>query len=100
MKREEAIPMLEQIGRHECIWMACRHDEVYKTIDMAIEALKAQRPHGEWIPTDEIGYVVRCSECKYETLDDVSEEYDFCPRCGLPMTDKALAILRKREGET
>ena len=42
MTREEAISMLEQIGRHECIWMVCRHNEVYKAIDMAIEALKEQ----------------------------------------------------------
>lgn len=43
MTREEAISMLEQIGRHECIWMVCRHNEVYKAIDMAIEALKREK---------------------------------------------------------
>lgn len=43
MNREEAISMLEQIGRHECIWMFFRHNEVYKAIDMAIEALKREK---------------------------------------------------------
>ena len=40
MTREKAISLLEQIGRHECIWMVCRHKEVYEAIDMAIESLK------------------------------------------------------------
>lgn len=41
---EKAISMLEQIGRHECIWMVCRHNEVYEAIDMAIDAIqKVQR---------------------------------------------------------
>ena len=42
MTNDEAISMLEQIGRHKCIWMVCRHNEVYKAIDMAIEALKRE----------------------------------------------------------
>lgn len=40
------------------------------------------RSHGMWIPTDEIGNVVRCSECNYETCEDISEEFKFCPKCG------------------
>ena len=46
-----------------------------------------ERPHGEWIPTDEMGYMVRCSECNFVTHDDVSEEYNFCPNCGADMRE-------------
>ena len=41
----------------------------------------------EWIPTDEIGYVVRCSKCNYETFEDISEEFNFCPNCGARMKE-------------
>lgn len=45
-----------------------------------------ERPHGEWIPTDEIGSVVRCSRCSFRTCADVAEEeYNFCPNCGARM---------------
>lgn len=74
MTREEAISMLEQIGRHECIWMVCRHNEVYETIDIAIEALK-ERPHGK-IVKDENGYPM-CSRC-----GEKRSFWNFCPRCG------------------
>lgn len=58
-----------------------------------------ERPHGEWIYHAE--WEVD-GECPYECSkcgigSDV--DYDFCPGCGLPMTEKALEILRKREGE-
>lgn len=50
----------------------------------------------KWIPTDELGFVVRCSECNYETFGDICEEFNFCPNCGTPMTEKALEIIRNR----
>ena len=79
MSREETISMLEQIGRHECIWMVCRHNEVYETIDNAIKALKEQRPHGEWEKKPEICYdYFYCSECGYA----YKHAFNFCPNCG------------------
>lgn len=48
-----------------------------------------ERPHGEWIPVDEIGNVVRCSQCSFRTCADVAEEeYNFCPNCGASMIKK------------
>lgn len=37
----------------------------------------------------------KCSECQKE-LDGLEDAYNFCPRCGAPMTDKAVDILWKR----
>ena len=47
-----------------------------------------ERPHGEWLPTDEVGSVVRCSRCSFRTCADVAEEeYNFCPNCGADMRE-------------
>lgn len=51
-----------------------------EAIDMAIEALKEQRPHGEWIKF-ECGYEThsKCSEChNTNTWGEVT----YCPWCG------------------
>ena len=37
----------------------------------------------------------KCSECQ-EELDGLEDAYNFCPRCGAPMTDEAVDILWKR----
>lgn len=61
------------------------------------------RPHGEWKEVDIKplpygGYTCnyQCNKCNYFT-----KEYhlNFCPNCGLPMTEKALEILRKKAGD-
>lgn len=61
----------------------------------AIKALGEQRHLGEWIDR-EIYDAPRwkCSECGR------TEPYkeNFCPNCGLPMNEKALEMIRKREG--
>lgn len=80
----------------------CIHDSVCaQTWRMAdgCSYYEEQRPHGEWGEWDEDkGYP--CSNCG-EYLP-YSEEYDyqtnFCPKCGAPMNEIALEILRKREG--
>lgn len=52
----------------------------------------------KWIPTDEMGYVVRCPECNYEACAVVAKEvYNFCPNCGMPMNERALEIIRNRK---
>ena len=65
-------------------YLVCDPEEI---IDLAptIE----ERPRGEWLPTDEIGNVVRCSRCSFRTCADVAEEdYNFCPKCGADMREK------------
>jgi len=38
----------------------------------------------------------KCSVCDKSPIFAIKS--DFCPNCGTPMTEKALEILRKREG--
>lgn len=49
-------------------------------IDKAIEALKREQPHGEWI---DIELYVRCSLCK--SLHTYFA--NFCPNCGADMRE-------------
>ena len=52
-------------------------------------------PYGEWEKKPEICYdYFYCSGCGYA----YKHAFNFCPNCGLPMNEKALEILRKREG--
>lgn len=55
-----------------------------KAFDMAIEALKEQRPHGEWIEHRRYnwGYYseYECSSCHDEVWQKT--EWQFCPNCG------------------
>ena len=85
--------------------------------DLLDEMPTVERQHGEWIKGREISRTMLCDETlciDYENftcsvcglvLDrllynvDGSVFYQFCPSCGSPMTEKALEILRKREGD-
>ena len=40
-----------------------------------------------------------CSNCDYEADDIDKERWNFCPNCGMPMTEEALEILARRNGE-
>lgn len=76
MTREDAISILEtmQTEQEEKDFLSrC-------ALDMAIEALKEQRPRGEWIKF-ECGYEThsKCSEChNTNTWGEVT----YCPWCG------------------
>lgn len=50
--------------------------------------------HGRWMPVDAFGEdPYSCSECG----NGVNVYgYIFCPNCGMPMTDEAIEILKKR----
>lgn len=50
------------------------------SIDMAIEALKNQRPHGKWKCEYSRAY---CSECNDFIVGFILP--DFCPNCGADM---------------
>jgi len=60
-------------------------EEVGKAFDKAVEVLKTERPHGEWI------FVSRgCYKCPF--CQDLSRGGNFCPNCG--------AVMKKTEGKT
>lgn len=95
MTREEAINELTEalmeinpndLGREEILRWAV-------ALEMAIEALKEQRPRGEWIETSNIwetedlsgwGYYKECSCCH----DQVRCRTPFCSTCGADMRKK------------
>ena len=64
-----------------------------KYVDCAIEALKEQRPHGQWICNEDGNY--ECSECGIAWKDmpakDAKPVFKACPWCG--------ADMRSEEGE-
>ena len=88
MTREEAIKKLEVLTI-----MPWNIPELLEALDMAIEALQADRPHGEWIEeyADANGDKwYRCSHCGerfvlIEKGEASTEPYHFCPNCEADM---------------
>ena len=76
MEKTEAIKILSNIGD----WTIFHKEK--EAFDMAIEALKDQRPHGEWL------YHLITTECPFcnrrYRREDLPDE-NFCPNCGADM---------------
>lgn len=79
MTRERAIQILK-MNEQEKWRSGITAEEEKEAVDMAIEALKEQRPHGK-IVKDEKGYPM-CSRC-----GEKSSFWNFCPRCGADMKE-------------
>ena len=85
MKREEAIKLIDT-------HTVCFYNEIdsptLQALHMAIEALSADRPRGEWTYLHgSIGsyMTISCPFCG-TTFNDVAEwEYNYCPSCGAKM---------------
>lgn len=79
MTREEAIKILVRLP---LLRMCTRDtmDKVSDALNMAIEALKAQK-RGEWVKyKDENGYTkFMCSNCRFTRGRDKPK---YCPNCG------------------
>lgn len=86
MKREEAIDRIK--------WAKQRLDrvtyspETQEALDMAIEALKEQRPHGEWIDSEDNNYC-KCSICGNIVM--IEEVTTYCGSCGASMVKEGEA---------
>jgi uncharacterized paraquat-inducible protein A len=84
MTREEAIKLIDN-------HTVCFYNEIdsptLQALHMAIEALSAERPKGEWQKVDEQPYFrkhfdnVCCSVCHYKGM----KKYNYCPNCGARM---------------
>ena len=92
MTREEAILILNTSldcdkGKSKMFMFPM---QLYITAqEMAIEALKEERPHGEWAYTTHFGSRFRiCSVCKAEKEDDHASGWNFCQYCGADMRVK------------
>lgn len=86
MTRKKAIEYLEWIRPKKPYTMDRKN--VQEAIDMGIEALKEQRPHGEW--TKLTIYESTCSCCKNVIDRQMFVELpNFCPNCGSDNRPKA-----------
>ena len=88
MTNKEAIRILRDSAETASIF------EIAEAVDMAIEALKEQRPHGEWIRIDKwvdeiyVGGFIHKDCPMIKVSDDclyAPWEYKFCPNCGADM---------------
>ena len=86
MRNEKAIKEI----RH---WIdGCPFADTKEAFELAINALKAEKPKGKWLITDAWPHNVYCSNC-YETYaqadweiwKDGSLPRMFCPNCGADM---------------
>lgn len=90
MTREEAIKQMEEfmvIDDWSLVYLPDLHD----ALELAIEALKEQRPHGEWIGDTDIDGTCKCSICRMTFDIDrlkmvmCNGKYEMppcCPNCG------------------
>ena len=92
MNRERAIQILK-MNEQEKWRSGITSEEEKEAVDMAIEALKEQRPHGEWRECEvknifgEKMKVYECSNCKRKNIGDIwiMCKLSFCPHCGADM---------------
>ena len=85
MTRKEAIQILSTRDAHGVM---CGYTSgVTEALDMAIEALSVDRPHGKWQKVEEQSYfrkdydIVCCSVCRKKG----NRKWNFCPNCGARM---------------
>ena len=81
MKKQEAIEWLKSIRRTSIF-------EQVEAIDMAIEALQADRPSGEWICKGDYAMCSKCgglSDTQFDGVERIPKTTAFCPHCGARM---------------
>ena len=85
MNREEAIKLLENDEERPCTdeccaSFTCEECKFFQALNMALDALKEERPHGEWKADG------TCSECGIYSSLNKAVTY-FCPNCGAKMKE-------------
>ena len=82
MTRKDAIKTLRELWREtNNPW----YEEVY---NMAIEALQADRPSGEWICKGDYAMCSKCgclSDTQFDGVERIPKTTAFCPNCGADM---------------
>lgn len=77
------------IRRLEAMYGEAEDNETKEALFYATEALKEQRPHGEWIETDDGDEIYdnykKCTNCG-ESI--ISTHMSYCGNCGAKMGDK------------
>ena len=89
MSKAEAITRIDRFLSYlekiytpqcDCEEALIRMDDITAFV-IARDALKEQRPHGEWV--DKIYDVATCSKCSYRGGN--FHNFNFCPNCGASM---------------
>lgn len=85
MTREEAVFYIKELQKT----YASMDKKVAEAVDMAIEALSAERT-GKWVyirifKTENDIAELRCSECGKIASFEQGEDMNFCPSCGADM---------------
>jgi len=93
MTREEAIQALKDLAeinvRYRC------DDKWITALDMAISALSADRPSGEWLDVNGDGSLWECTNCH----DKACCKGNFCSECGARMENTKNALESQAEQE-
>ena len=110
MTQEEAIKVLENGGWWDLfipvttIEGRIEEDKLYEALDLAVSALRpitreqVEKMRGNFFQAgiDDVAQDTwRCSWCLVQEFGDI-RGINFCPSCGTPMTDEAVALLAKR----
>ena len=77
----------------------CRaYDECGDILEIIDKQPTIEPPKGKWLKEDRNGveYTAVCSECGYSTFWSDVEDYNFCPCCGFPMTEREESEQRHR----
>ena len=80
------------IRRLESMYGEAKDNETKEALFYAIEALKEQRPHGEWIDKGEYAECSICGSCsgtQFDGVEPIPLKTNFCPNCGADMRGEA-----------
>lgn len=95
----------EEARKHIMLWVYSLDDmlpkQVMEALTMAADALRPvsrerveEMWKGEWKCHGDCG-VTECPTCGWN-IEEYVGDYNFCPNCGAPMTDKAVQMLMER----
>lgn len=76
MTNKEAIEQLKRLREYEA-------EDDLKALDLAIKALKGQRPQGKWLHPYITDIACECSNCNLQL--PITDYFNFCPNCGAYM---------------
>ncbi len=89
MTNDKAISLLRAMQEPEA-WDPQINKAAFEALEMAIEALNAQRKTGEWEPIVLTSYPAKHREkCSFCGFMKNKEAFRFCPICGHPMREKS-----------
>lgn len=106
MKREEIIKEYENAVVASGLAAAAGNEDAAKSYELFKAGLSALRPvsrehvekvwRGEWKENKNAAIESAiCSKCK-TVFQAYYGNYQFCPRCGAPMTDEAVQMVMRR----